>query len=300
MDEVSDIVKVVACIDELPNIIWKAGNGISRNTWDRILAFTGAEDPDAVCVVAGAQCDVETAMKEIRDRVRLAVEKGVPDETRRQVRGGSTRFERVLPGPDRMYPDTDLPPLSITAERIEKIRKNTPDFVWNRKARYREMGLSEVLISEILTLGIADKFDKLTMQKPPFSASFLAHLLTGTLKSLRRRGIPVDKLGVDAFENMMDAVRKGYFAKEGAKKALEYLAKHPDTRTDELPAAIGIHSLEEENLPELITRTLEANEPKHCNGDKDCRYRFMMGELMREIRGRLDGEKVSEMMIKSL
>ncbi len=31
---------------------------------------------------------------------------------------GTNGFERILPGADRMYPDTDLPPKKITKEKI--------------------------------------------------------------------------------------------------------------------------------------------------------------------------------------
>ena len=34
----------------------------------------------------------------------------MPFETRQPFEDGHTDFERILPGPDRMYPDTDSPP----------------------------------------------------------------------------------------------------------------------------------------------------------------------------------------------
>ena len=48
--------------------------------------------------------------------------KGVPQETRKALTNGTTIFERVLPGPDRMYPDTDLPPIAIDDKIIEKVK----------------------------------------------------------------------------------------------------------------------------------------------------------------------------------
>ena len=50
-----------------------------------------------------------TAVDEIRLRYVDATD-GVPNETRQPFPDGSTDFERILPGPDRMYPDTDSPP----------------------------------------------------------------------------------------------------------------------------------------------------------------------------------------------
>ncbi len=40
---------------------------------------------------------------------------GVPHETRQPLPDGTTDFERILPGPDRMYPDTDSAPIPVPA-----------------------------------------------------------------------------------------------------------------------------------------------------------------------------------------
>ena len=45
---------------------------------------------------------------------------GIPNETRQPFEDGSTDFERILPGPDRMYPDTDSPPSRVTRERVDR------------------------------------------------------------------------------------------------------------------------------------------------------------------------------------
>ena len=58
---------------------------------------------------------------EIRLRFADATQ-GVPKETRQALVGGYTTFERILPGPDRMYPDTDSPPTRVTAERVARLR----------------------------------------------------------------------------------------------------------------------------------------------------------------------------------
>ena len=63
---------------------------------------------DALVVVWGVESDTVTAAKEIQLRFADAIE-GIPHETRQAFDDGSTDFERILPGPDRMYPDTDSP-----------------------------------------------------------------------------------------------------------------------------------------------------------------------------------------------
>ena len=72
-------------------------------------------DNDDYFLVFGPEDDCRTAANEIRLRFADATE-GVPKETRQALAGGFTTFERILPGPDRMYPDTDSPPTRITED----------------------------------------------------------------------------------------------------------------------------------------------------------------------------------------
>jgi len=66
----------------------------------------GAGSNDSVLLVWGPGEDTLQAAEEIRIRYADASE-GVPNETRQYQPDGSTDFERILAGPDRMYPDTD-------------------------------------------------------------------------------------------------------------------------------------------------------------------------------------------------
>ena len=72
-----------------------------------------------------AEDDIATALETIEERCRLAFI-GVPSETRKSFANGTTMFERVLPGADRMYPDTDSAPISITQELIDIAGSNLP------------------------------------------------------------------------------------------------------------------------------------------------------------------------------
>jgi glutamyl-tRNA(Gln) amidotransferase subunit E len=91
---------------------------------------------DDFFVVFGPEEDCRTAADEIRLRFVDATE-GVPKETRQALTGGFTTFERILPGPDRMYPDTDSPPTRITTERVKAIKASLKPTPWARTERYR-------------------------------------------------------------------------------------------------------------------------------------------------------------------
>ena len=67
--------------------------------------------------------------------------RGVPCETRQHLRDGLTDFERILPGADRMYPDTDHPPVKLTRDRVERIRSQLSEPTFAVEERFEKLGL---------------------------------------------------------------------------------------------------------------------------------------------------------------
>ena len=49
---------------------------------------------------------------------------GVPAETRQATPNGETVYLRPRPGASRMYPETDIPPISVTGEMIQHAQKS--------------------------------------------------------------------------------------------------------------------------------------------------------------------------------
>jgi glutamyl-tRNA(Gln) amidotransferase subunit E len=67
---------------------------------------------------------------------------GVPNETRKSFENGTTIFERVLPGADRMYPDTDSPPIPLKDEYIDELKKRLPEDVIRQVSQTQKLGHS--------------------------------------------------------------------------------------------------------------------------------------------------------------
>jgi len=117
--DISDRVRVIACLTRLPNILTSEGTEVTIDSfiWNKIRRKMQATSRDALILVWGPESDVNMAVDEIKIRAREATI-GIPNETRQALPDSTNGFERILPGADRMYPDTDLPPLEITSERL--------------------------------------------------------------------------------------------------------------------------------------------------------------------------------------
>jgi glutamyl-tRNA(Gln) amidotransferase subunit E len=150
LKEFSDRVRVVACIDTLPNIVCSTSEipTLSSSEWGRIERACGVGRDTPILVVWGDEQDVRTAASEILLRAREACV-GVPEETRQALPDDTTGFERVLPGPSRMYPDTDLPPVVLGAQRLQRLAADLPPPPWERLARLQRDGVGEDLAGRL-------------------------------------------------------------------------------------------------------------------------------------------------------
>ncbi len=129
--EISDRVRVIACLTRLPNILTSESTeeAIDALAGDKIRKAVHATSRDGLVLVWGDEQDVRTAVQEIIIRAKEATV-GVPSETRQALADGTNGFERILPGPERMYPDTDLPPIKISEEELEELSRDVPPPVW--------------------------------------------------------------------------------------------------------------------------------------------------------------------------
>ncbi|MHA1975037.1 MAG: Glu-tRNA(Gln) amidotransferase subunit GatE [Candidatus Hodarchaeales archaeon] len=83
---------------------------------ERVEDVLNLSEDDAYIIIKGNQDNVLHALNRLNERISLALT-GVPQETRRvNTETGNSEFLRVIHGKDRMYSDTDTPPVSISPE----------------------------------------------------------------------------------------------------------------------------------------------------------------------------------------
>jgi glutamyl-tRNA(Gln) amidotransferase subunit E len=142
-DEISDRLKVIACIEK-PNMMHSEETGKNRfsGLFAEVAMWLSAAPDDAQIILWGPEADIPTAIETVEERIRLAFE-GVPNETRQAFEDGTTGFERVLPGRDRMYPDTDSQPIPVTAEMLERLSRDLPADIALRIRQLKEWSIPE-------------------------------------------------------------------------------------------------------------------------------------------------------------
>jgi glutamyl-tRNA(Gln) amidotransferase subunit E len=178
-NEISDRLKVIACIEK-PNMISseELNSSLSAKDVTTLKTLLEAKDEDAVVLFWGPADDIKTALETIDERCRMAFQ-GVPNETRKAFANGTTMFERVLPGADRMYPDTDSAPIPLHETYIETLRQRILPNISERIAQLKGWGIPTDTYTYILKRNLVPVIEKIVALgiSGKFAGTFLGHKL---------------------------------------------------------------------------------------------------------------------------
>lgn len=253
--------------------------------FEKIEERTGAGKEDVVVVIAGGE-GLDGAVRAVKERAREAME-GVPEETRDANPDGTTSYSRPLPGEARMYPETDVPPVSVSKDRLKEIE--VPEPLDERKEGLVDgYGLSEHLAEELLGSRFLSLFEE-TIEELELDATTAADLLTTTLKDLKRRGdIPVELLGEETMKEVLEALAEGKIPRDSISEVLKNILEK-DQKVEE--AIDDIEVLSDEKLEDIVEEVVA--ERRDVLGDRKA-VKKLMGPVMSKVGGRASGKKVSE------
>jgi Glu-tRNA(Gln) amidotransferase subunit E-like FAD-binding protein len=240
-------------------------------------------------VVWGPERDVHTAADEIRLRYVDATD-GVPNETRQPFPDGSTDFERILPGPDRMYPDTDSPPTRVTRERVERLRVALPERTWEREARYVAAGVPVPVVHYLVRRGGAALVDRVG-GGAGVDLRFTAFFFGERVKGLRRAGVSVDRIPEEAWVELFRAFAARPARREAWEALVRLLAADASRTLTALLGELGLDG-EPPGWRAMLPRWLETAEREAGGRDPGRMLRHATGQAMRALRGRVPASVV--------
>ncbi|MFC6873117.1 Glu-tRNA(Gln) amidotransferase subunit GatE [Halobellus marinus] len=268
--------------DELP------AYGVTEAEVAALREAVDASDEDAVAIVAADTETAELAIDAAAARAQTAIE-GVPEETRGANEDGTTRYLRPLPGAARMYPETDVPPVDLDASAVE-----TPELLTEKVERYQAAyGLDAGLAEQVAYGRRMPLFEQAV--EAGIDATFAAGLLESTLTELRRDDVAVDRLTDEHLLAVMHLVEDGDLAKEGVAEVLSTIAADPDLSAEAAVEEAGLGGVSESDVREAVSEVVERN-VEQVEAEGMGAFSALMGEAMGALRGKADGEVVSDVL----
>ena len=291
-DEIAGRVRVIATLDQQPILLhsekWPGHEGAVLEL-RRLKRRVRCGGDDAVILVWGAERDTVTAAEEIRLRYCDALD-GVPHETRQPLPDGSTSFERILPGPERMYPDTDSPPKRLTREHVERLRLALPEPPWKREERYCAAGVPSPTVHYLIRRGGARLVDRVVADCGA-ELKRACFFFGEELKGLRRAGVAVDAVTEEGWCELFRNVGDRPVLWEARKELVRRIAAEPERRVEKIVAEAGLGREPRGWRDQWATAQLGN---LACVGSTPkSRWRHLMGRAMEELRGRVPAVKVA-------
>ena len=205
----------------------------------------------------------------------------------------------------RYFPEPDIPPIELTDEYLDGVRAAQPELAEGKRARYQaQYGLPEydckMLTSDKV---LADLFEAaVALRADPKQA---ANWIMGeVLGALGERGMePRDmKLTAPTLARLIALVAEGRLNRNTAVKVFAAVFDD-DGDVDAYVAAHGLEQVRDTGLvSEAVERVLAANPQSVADfkGGREKAFGFLVGQTMRELRGKADPKLVNAALRRRL
>jgi len=221
-----------------------------------------------------------------------------------------TVVQRVKESADdyRYFPEPDLPVVMISRDWVERARAELPELPDAIRDRFMTVyGLSRydasVLVAE---RAVAEYFDAAI--KAGGDPKQVANYLTGdvfrqmNLEGREREAIGGIKLTPEALASLVSLVQQGTINHSVAKKLLVQLYEQGGDPA-QMVAAQGLAQVSDSGvLGEVVARVLDAHPDevaRYLSGEEKL-AKFLMGVVMREMRGKADAQVVQRLLEEQL
>lgn len=278
--------------DELPKY------GISANELSEIEHELGMLDDDAFILIGGSLEVLRLAVRELARRLKCAIY-GVVAETRSVADDGSTVYMRPRPGSARMYPETDIPYISVPESYLNSLDSSVPlpwpEIISNLCERYR---INAKLAKQIYDSDYLELFYQIAAltKIPP---SFIVSKLTDELANFHRQGFDLTLLQDDVIKDTFMKVDGEKLGKESVTLIIEKILNKEASNADEAIALLGIETISSDKIIAMVDEVILENQQIVIQR-RNASQGLLMGRCMARLRGKVDGQTLDKVLKERL
>lgn len=229
-------------------------------------------------------------------------------ETRRwdELKGESILMREKIKANDYRYaPDGDIPPMDISDEMIDAVRKEMPELPDEKVARLmKDYGVSKDDAKTLsLDVSLANYYEDLA-KKVGDNALALNWLLGDVLRRLKEDNKSIDQMpfAIEDLEKLLTLVKTNKINNNAGKKVLQEMFKAPED-PEAIVKRLGLVQVTDEGAIEaVVDKVLEAN-PQSIEDFKNGKSRafgFLVGQVMKEMKGKGNPQIINELLNKKL
>jgi len=278
--------------DELPNY------GINDSDVGKVRKHLELADKDSFLIIAGEDSKLEYAVNSIVKRIQDAVN-GVPAETRAATQDGETIFLRPRPGASRMYPETDIPSISVIPEEVKLARENIPKS-WDESIAeiQQKYDLNSQLSEQIFDSEYTELFEKICENKKN-SPNFVASILCSSITNMERQGLDATLLKPEHIIESFELLASDKIPKESLEIIFENIMSSKSGNVKTAMQSTDISSMNEDELNGILDKIIQNNMELVKKLGENA-VNTMMGIAMKEVRGKASGKVVNDLLRKKI
>jgi len=280
--------------DELPNY------GINDSYVDKVRKHLELADQDGFLIIAGEDSKLDYAVNSIVKRIQDAAN-GVPAETRAATQDGETVFLRPRPGASRMYPETDIPSISVMPEEV-KLARDTANATksWDESIAeiQQKYDLNFQLSEQIFDSEYMEMFEKICENKKN-SPNFVASILCSSITNLERKGLDAMLLKPEHIIESFELLASGKIPKESLEIIFESIMSGKSENVSIAMQSTDVSSMDEGELNGILDKIIQNNMDLVKERGEHAVV-TLMGIAMKEVRGKASGKMVNDLLRKKV
>ena len=205
----------------------------------------------------------------------------------------------------RYFPDPDLVAIRLSEEYIENIKNNLPELPESRKQRYLEEYKLTEKEANILSSSkhLSDFFEAATKicGNPKAVSNWL---MSDIAKVLNEKELEPDEIPFtpEHLAELIALIEKGTISSKIAKDVLDKMFETPETPSKIIEKNGWVQISDEGAIKEVVERIIEANPQSVSDfkGGKDKALGFLVGQAMKETKGKANPQMLNEMFRNAL
>ena len=205
----------------------------------------------------------------------------------------------------RYFPEPDLPKVIISDERLEKVKREMPEFADEKAKRFiGEYNLNDKEAATLAgELDLAEYYEAMVKEsgEPKLSANWM---LTEVLRVLKEKNIGIEKFSVSSgnIAKLIKLIKADVISSKIAKEVFELLLsedKDPEIIVKEKGL---IQITDNSEIEKIVEQVLEENQQsvEDYKAGKSNALKYLVGQAMRLSKGKANPQMINELILKKL
>ena len=206
----------------------------------------------------------------------------------------------------RYFPDPDLLPVILSKEYIEHIAKNLPELPNQKKQRFeKDYDLTSYDANILVSSKEMAEYFEATVSQTKASAKIAANWIIGDLSAaLNKANLDISQCPIPAKElaTLLNRINDDTISGKFAKVVFESLWEKEGS-TDEIINNKGLTQITDTSeIEKMIDQVLARNSEQvmQYRAGKDKVFGFLVGQVMKETKGKANPGQVNELLRKKL